>query len=140
MTQLTLRIETSVLIPTNDISRHVNDIIETIPETEFDEFICPNSKRLGFKRYAHRHDKYSFKRDFKLYECDDCSECLLKQQCMNFKSKANKKIMKNYNWEYFKVQINKRLSEPKTKSIYSQRKIDVEPVFGFHSNVRSRDK
>ena len=38
--------------------------------------------------------------------------------------------MKNYNWEYFKAQINKKLSEPK-KTIYSQRKIDVEPVFGF---------
>ena len=35
MSQLTLPMETSVLIPTNDISRHVNDIIETIPETEF---------------------------------------------------------------------------------------------------------
>ena len=38
MTQHTLLMETSVLIPTNDISRHVNDIVETIPETEFDEF------------------------------------------------------------------------------------------------------
>ena len=38
--------------------------------------------------------------------------------------------MKNYNWEYFKSQINKKLSEPETKNIYSQR-IDVEPVFGF---------
>ena len=38
MTKHTLLMETSVLIPTNDISRHVNDIIETIPETEFDEF------------------------------------------------------------------------------------------------------
>ena len=35
----------------------------------------------------------------KLYECDDYSECSLKQQCMNFKSKTNKKIMKNYNRE-----------------------------------------
>ncbi|WP_406947415.1 hypothetical protein [Staphylococcus epidermidis] len=35
MTQLTLPMETSVLIPTNDISRHVNDIVETILETEF---------------------------------------------------------------------------------------------------------
>ena len=43
--------------------------------------------------------------------------------------KTNKKIMKNYNWEYFKSQINKKLSEPETKNIYSQRKIDVEPVF-----------
>ena len=66
MTQLTLPMAISVLIPINDISRHVNDIIETIPETEFDEFICPNNKRLGFKRYAYRHDKYSFKREFKL--------------------------------------------------------------------------
>ena len=30
--------EASVLIPTNDISRYVNDIAETIPDTEFDEF------------------------------------------------------------------------------------------------------
>ena len=36
--------------------------------------------------------------------------------------------MKNYNWEYFKSQINKN---QKQKNIYSQRKIDVEPVFGF---------
>ena len=32
MTQLTLPLETSVLIPTNDMSRHVNDIVETIPK------------------------------------------------------------------------------------------------------------
>ena len=38
MTKHTLLMETSVHIPTNDISRHVNDIVETIPDTEFDEF------------------------------------------------------------------------------------------------------
>ena len=38
MIQHTLLMGTSVLIPTNNISRHVNDIVETIPETEFDEF------------------------------------------------------------------------------------------------------
>ena len=38
MTQHTLLMETSVLIPTNDISRHVNDIVEIILDTEFDEF------------------------------------------------------------------------------------------------------
>ena len=35
MTQLTLPMETSVLILTNDISRYVHDIVETILETEF---------------------------------------------------------------------------------------------------------
>ncbi|HDE8515039.1 TPA: transposase, partial [Staphylococcus aureus] len=96
-----------------------------------DEFICPNNKRIGFKRYAYRNDRYGFKRDFKLYECDDCSSCSLRHQCMKPNSKSNKKIMKNYNWEYFKVQINQKLSESETKKIYRQRKIDVEPVFGF---------
>ena len=65
MTKHTLLMETSVLIPTNDISRHVNDIAETIHYTEFDEFICLDNQRLGFNRYAYHHDKNGFKRDFK---------------------------------------------------------------------------
>jgi transposase len=50
---------------------------------------------------------------------------------MKFYSKTNKKILKNYNLEYFKTQINKRLSKPVTKFFCSQRKIDVEPALGF---------
>ena len=34
MTQLTLPIETSVRIPQNDISRYVNEIVETIPDSD----------------------------------------------------------------------------------------------------------
>ena len=46
MIHLTLPMVISVLIPIHDISRHVNDIVETNTKTEF---ICPNNKRLGFK-------------------------------------------------------------------------------------------
>ena len=38
MTQLTLSIETSALVLTNDVSRYVNNSVETILDTEFDEF------------------------------------------------------------------------------------------------------
>ena len=38
MTQLTLSIETSALVPTNAVSRYVNNSVETILDTEFDEF------------------------------------------------------------------------------------------------------
>ena len=41
VTQLTLPMKTSFFIPANDISRHANDIVETIPDTEFDEFRHP---------------------------------------------------------------------------------------------------
>ena len=46
MIHLTLPMAISVLIPIHDISRHVNDIVETNTKTEF---ICPNNKRLVFK-------------------------------------------------------------------------------------------
>ena len=46
-------------------------------------------------------------------------------------SKSNKKIMKNYNCEYFKAQVNQKLSEPETKKSIVKRKIVVESVVGF---------
>ena len=69
VTSLILKIGTMTKLMTNSFVRIIN---------------------LGFKRYAYRHDKYGYKRDFKLYECDDCSECPLKNQCMNFNSKQTK--------------------------------------------------
>ena len=45
--------------------------------------------------------------------------------------------MKNYNWEYFKSQINKKLSELETIIIYSQSKIDVVLTFGFMKAILS---
>ena len=58
--------------------------------------------------------------------------------------KTNKKIMKNYNWEYFKSQINKKLSEPETKISTVKEKLMwnlfliYEGYFGFHSDVCPR--
>ena len=43
---------------------------------------------------------------------------------IQFKTNKNNE---NYNWEYFKAQINKSFQN-QNKTIYSQRKIDVEPV------------
>ena len=57
--------------------------------------------------------------------------------------KTNKK-MKNYNWEYFKSQINKKLSEPETKISTVKEKLMwnlfwiYEGYFGFHSDVCPR--
>ena len=65
-------------------------------------------------------------RDFKLYECDDCSECPLKHQCMKYNSKQIK-IMKNYNGNIFKKLI-KAFRTKNKNHLQSERKIDVEPV------------
>ena len=45
--------------------------------------------------------------------------------------------MVNEKWEQQKEYVRAKLSEEKTGSIYRQRKIDVEPVFGFlKANLR----
>ena len=43
-----------------------------------------------FKRYAYRHDKYGFKRDFKLYECDDLFRMSFKTPMHEIQFKTNK--------------------------------------------------
>ena len=58
--------------------------------------------------------------------------------------KKQVKIMKNYNWEYFKAQISK-IFEPK-KHLQLKKKLMwslfciYEGYFVFHSNFRSKDK
>ena len=45
--------------------------------------------------------------------------------------------MVNEKWEQQKEYVRTKLSDEKTVSIYSRRKIDVEPVFGFlKANLR----
>ncbi|PNZ07979.1 hypothetical protein CD144_05520 [Staphylococcus equorum subsp. linens] len=80
-----------------------------------DELICPNNYRLPFIRYAYRKYKYGFRRDFKLYESDSCSGCLLRKQCIKNNSLSNKKIIKNYNWEYFNFKSIKSFQNQKHK-------------------------
>ena len=45
----------------DNTNKYKSDIFNT-QNWEYDEindaFICPNHKRLGFKRYAYRHDTY----------------------------------------------------------------------------------
>ncbi|MBS2970047.1 IS1182 family transposase [Metabacillus sp. KIGAM252] len=104
---------------------------------EDDSFTCPKGKRLTFRYLSHRTDRTGFKREIKVYECEDCSDCPLRAQCTKAKDGNNRKVYYNEKWEQQKNQIKQQLSEEKTGSIYAQRKIDVEPVFGYlKANLR----
>ena len=70
-------------------------------------------------------------RDIKVYECEDCRNCPLCSQCTKAKGNRNRQVQLNPTWEYFKAYIQEKLLEEETGKIYRQRKIDVEPVFGF---------
>jgi len=94
-------------------------------------YTCPNQKQLIYKYDSVRTDRYGFQRNFKVYECEDCSDCPLRSFCTKAKIGNNRKMMINEKWEEQKKYIKAKLSEEKTSSIYCKRKIDVEPVFGF---------
>ncbi|ASN07158.1 IS1182 family transposase [Virgibacillus necropolis] len=104
---------------------------------EDDSFTCPNGKKVTFGYFSNRTDKAGFKRTFKVYECEDCSDCPLRSQCTKTKEGKNRKIYYNEKWEKQKAYIREKLSETETGEIYGKRKIDVEPVFGFlKANLR----
>ncbi|MHD0383808.1 IS1182 family transposase [Staphylococcus simulans] len=97
-----------------------------------DRYICPNNKLLFFSGYRFRNDRYGYQRQFKEYKCYDCIGCPLRKECMNPKARPDtlKTIRRNMVWEFYKHFTREKLSDPKTSSIYKQRKIDVETFFG----------
>lgn len=100
-------------------------------DEEKGSYTCPNEKQLTFRYNATRTDNTGFQRQFKMYECEDCTGCPLRALCTKAQEGTNRKLMVNEKWEQQKEYVRTQLSEEKTGAIYRQRKIDVEPVFGF---------
>lgn len=102
-----------------------------------DYYVCPNGKKVIFSYNSQRKDKNGFVRNFKIYECENCDNCPYRSQCCKAKEGNNRKISVNVKWEQQKEYIKMQLSDKKTGKIYKNRKIDVEPVFGFlKANLR----
>ncbi len=102
-----------------------------------DCYECPNGKRLFFRNDSHRKDKYGYERNFKIYQCEDCTGCEYRNKCTKAKEGNNRILMVNEKWEEQKEYIREQLSEEETGSIYRKRKIEVEPVFGYlKANLR----
>ena len=130
--------ERTALIPYNTYykeqqKKHKNDEMHPANwhyDAKNDRYICPDGREIRFKRYTNRTDKYGYTRAFKMYESVDCSGCPLYDMCIKSDKQINKRIQKNMNLEYFKAQVQRQLSVKENRSIYRQRKVDVETVFG----------
>ena len=96
-----------------------------------DQYTCPNGQIVPYQYDAYRTDRYGFRRDFKVYECVSCAGCPLRDLCTKAREGNNRKIFYNEKWETQKSYIREQLSKEEIGEIYGQRKIDVEPFFGF---------
>ncbi|NLN26355.1 MAG: IS1182 family transposase [Bacteroidetes bacterium] len=100
-------------------------------DEESDTYTCPNEQKLVYKYHTTRKDKTGFERQFKIYECENCTGCPFRSKCTKAREGNNRKLMINEKWEQQKKYVRAKLSDEKTGALYRQRKIDVEPVFGF---------
>lgn len=99
-------------------------------DAENDTYTCPDGRAIRFERYADRTDHYGHIRRLKIYASADCAGCALYDQCIKSDRGINKRLQKNMNLEYFKAQARRTLSMKENRTIYQQRKIDIETVFG----------
>ena len=115
--QLVLLLNLEIKIQDNDIAKHVNNLVESIPQKAFSKYY----KETGCPAY---HPRMMLK-------------ILYRSQCCKAKEGNNRKISVNVKREQQKEYIRMQLSDKKTSQIYKSRKIGVEPVFGFlKANLR----
>ncbi|MFI3939157.1 IS1182 family transposase [Vagococcus fluvialis] len=98
---------------------------------EDDYYIDPKGVRFNFVGYRKRTDKDGFSRDFKEYQAEKYDENKYVIPESLTPKGYTRKIMINPSWEYHKAKQNDQLSNEIIAKVYSQRKIDVEPVFGW---------
>lgn len=63
-----------------------------------------------------------------IYECEDCSGCLLKEKCT--KSKGNRQIQVNKRLQKLRQEAACNLCSEKGKLLRARRSVEVESVFG----------
>src|SRR5699024_12296607 len=67
-----------------------------------DSFICPNNRSINYIYASNRTDKYSFKRTFKVYESESCSDSPVCSLCTRAAEGKNRKLLYMENSEYQK--------------------------------------
>lgn len=104
---------------------------------ETDKFIKTDGVVYSFKKYSIRTDKYGFERDFKIYEADKAQDTPELGQLTKTEKGYQKQIHYNPTWAYFKELIKEELHSEEGSRLYTKRKIDVEPVLGRLSRLKS---
>ena len=93
-------------------------------DSEQDEFICPENKRLKyFEQIKIGKDMGAMRYTGKKV----CSKCKFKSECTKGKYR---KISYNSKLEEYKTEMRKKLNTEEGKLKYQERMHDVEPVFG----------
>jgi transposase len=104
-------------------------------EEQDDQFICPNGRRVLFKKYLTKKNRSGFEQSYKVYESEDCTGCPFKPKCT--KAKGNRQVHWNTIYEELKAKAKTALECEEKAATYARRKVEVESVFGHIKGNRS---
>ena len=97
-------------------------------DEDLDEWICANGKRIVFTGERRRKSENGYISTKRTYTCTECMGCPFQTSCA--KGKETKTLSLSVQNQRQRENVRKRLESEEGKKKYSQRKIDVEPVFG----------
>jgi transposase len=98
---------------------------------ERDEYICGYGRYLCFLYEQKQKSDYGYESLVRVYECEDCSDCPLRDQCVKSKkSDADRRIYINRRLNELKGIAKTNLDSEKGLEMRSKRPIEVESAFG----------
>ena len=97
-------------------------------DAEKDEFICPDQKRLTYRRTLHVKSDNGYVAERREYECAECANCPIRAECT--KAKGNRRIRISFRLQRFRVQARENLLSPEGQVLRKKRSVEVETVFG----------
>lgn len=103
--------------------------VENMPyDPERDQFICPQGKRLQYRRTEHRMTKNGYPTERRVYECESCQDCPWKAKCT--RAAGNRQVRVSFQLWAYRQQARENLRSAEGQRMRSQRGVDVESVFG----------
>ena len=108
----------------NDISKRENMYYDS----ENDEYICHNEKRLKVKSTSTKASATGYKSSVTIYECENCEECKFKAKCT--KSNGNKHLTVSKNFIVRRQISYDNITSEIGIKLRTNRSIQVEGAFG----------
>lgn len=109
-------------------SKEIGRVENMTYDEEMDEWICAKGKHLTFQSEGKRKTDNGYLSVKRTYKCMDCMGCPFQETCA--KGKEAKTVSVSIENQKQRKEVKERLAIDEGRALYSQRKIDVEPVFG----------
>lgn len=93
-----------------------------------DTFTCPNGQLLHYQATRRYRSDNGYQSERRIYECADCSQCPLKEQCT--RAQGNRQLQVSFRLREMRARARELLGSEQGTLLRKQRSIDVETVFG----------